>query len=237
MGKLTISDSVKKKLLGFLKTSSKDDILGLYLCYLETVFKIRPTLCVPQRMIYKDAKSAVSAMENSKSLWRETEVLIRFGEKSVNSNTKKVYICPFTGKVFADNTHPNPHDAIYHWVSNCSENNERESGLPTKRFFVSEDPEIIKSYQKKRRAVLKKTVFSSGISGKLFNSKAAVIEDFKKSYLKPLTLFEVQGQNKFEIDVNLLKFIQEHLTEDKISNFVEQIVTYPEFTQYAKIWM
>lgn len=237
MGGLTISPNIKNKLLRFLDTSSKNDILGLYLCYVGHAFKVSPVLCVPQKKIYKDSQAAVKAMEAKKSLWRETEVLIRFGEKSVNDETKKVYICPFTGKVFGDNTHPNPHDAIYDWVSNCAENTERDAGLPVKRFFVSEDAEIIKSYQKKSRAVLKKTVFSSLVSGKLFNSRESVIDDFKKCYLKPMTLFEVQSQNRFEIDEALLHFIQKHLTEEKVSHFIEHIASYPEFAKYAKLWM
>ena len=46
-------------------------------------------------------------------LWRETEIKIQVGQPSVNEDTQKIYICPFTGKVFGDNTHPNPQDAIY----------------------------------------------------------------------------------------------------------------------------
>ena len=73
----------------------------------------------------------------------DTEIKIGQDTRSVNEQTKKIYICPFSGKVFGDNTHPNPQDAIYDWVSTCAENNERVGGLRVKRFFVSEDPEMI----------------------------------------------------------------------------------------------
>ena len=80
---------------------------------------------------------------------RQTEIKIQVGKPTVNAQTKKVYICPFTGKVFGDNTHPNPQDAIYDWVSRCPENTERVNGLKVKRCYVSEDPEIIQNYIEK----------------------------------------------------------------------------------------
>lgn len=75
---------------------------------------------------------------------------------------RKIYICPFTGKVFGDNTHPNPQDAIYDWVSKCPENKERLDGIKVKRFFVSEDPDVIKNYIQKRREPISKIVFRLG---------------------------------------------------------------------------
>ena len=46
--------------------------------------------------------------------------------------------------------------------------------------IISEDPEVIKNYIKRRKEPIKKVVYSSAITGKLFNTKGAVIEDFKK---------------------------------------------------------
>jgi hypothetical protein len=179
----------------------------------------------------------IEKLESQGKLWRETEITIQFGQQSVNEETKKVYICPFTGKVFGDNTHPNPQDAIYDWVSTCPENKERVGGLPVKRFFVSEDPEVIKNYISARKASIKKVVYSSAVTGKLFNSKAAVIEDFKKNHVKSLTLLEVQNQNRYQIDERFLDFIQTHLTEDKIAAFVEALSKHPEFEPYLEKWV
>ena len=139
--------------------------------------------------------------------------------------------------MFGDNTCPNPQDAIYDWVSKCPENKERVGGLPVKRFFVSEDPDVIKNYISERKASMKKVVYSSAITGKLFNSKAAVMDDFKKNHVKPLTLLEVQNQNRFQIEEHFLGFIQKHLTEDKIAGFVEALVQHPEFGPYLEKWV
>ena len=84
---------------------------------------------------------------------------------------------------------------------------------------------------------MKKVVYSSAITGKLFNSKAAVIEDFKKNHIKPLTLFEVQNQNRFQIEESFLTFIQKHLTEEKIAHFVEALSEHPEFELFLKKWV
>ena len=167
----------------------------------------------------------------------QTEIKIQFGQQSVNDETTKIYICPFTGKVFGNNTHPNPQDAIYDWVSSCSENKERIGGLHVKRFFVSEDPEVIKNYISKRKDPITKTVYSSAITNKLFNSKKAVIDDFKKNHVKSMTLQEVQNQDKFEIEKSFLDFLQEQLTEEKISQFVEALAKFSEFEPYLEKWL
>ena len=167
------------------------------------------------------------------------EIKIGFSNLSVNDQTKKIYICPFTGKVFGDNTHPNPQDAIYDWVSKCPENTERVNGLRVKRFFISEDEEVIKNYAAKNKPKegITKVVFSSVLSGKLFNSKEAVIKDFKQNYLKRMTLQEVQNQNKFNIEEHFLSFIQKQLVEDKIASFVEALAEYDEFSPIVTHWL
>jgi len=157
----------------------------------------------------------------------------------VNDQTKKIYICPFTGKVFGDNTHPNPQDAIYDWVSKCPENNERINGLRVKRFYVSEDPEVIKSYaaKVKPKELITKVVFSSVLSGKLFSTKEAVIADFKQNYLKKLSLAEVQSQNRFTIEEHFLTELQKVLQEDRVAAFVEALAEKDEFRPYVEQWL
>lgn len=237
MTTLEISESLKKSLLSFLKKNKQADLLASYLFFLEKKHHLKPVLFPREKTIYKSLDELVKKLEEEMKLWRETEITIQFGQQSVNAETKKIYICPFTGKVFGDNTHPNPQDAIYDWVSTCPENHERVGGLPVKRFFVSEDPEVIQSYIKKRKEPVKKVVFSSAISGKLFNSKDAVIEDFKKNHIKLMTLHEVQNQNRFQIEENLLSFIQQYLTEEKVSEFVEFLANDKQFEPYVKQWL
>ncbi|HSX13919.1 MAG TPA: DUF2709 domain-containing protein [Chlamydiales bacterium] len=234
---ISISSDQKEELLKFLKKNRTADLVMIYLHYLQEKFKLKPVLFPRDKIVFQSVEDLVQKLEEEGKLWRETEITIQFGQQNVNEETKKIYICPFTGKVYGDNTCPNPQDAIYDWVSKCPENKERVGGLPAKRFFVSEDPEVIKNYITPRKATAKKVVYSSAITGKLFNSKASVIESFKKNYVKPLSLYEVQNQNRYEIDEKFLGFIQKHLSEEKISKFVEALAAYPEFDSYLKKWI
>lgn len=234
---MQISEKVKKETLKFLKRTRKADLILTYLFYVEKKFNLKPVLFIRNKTIYQSVDTLLEILEKEGKLFRETEIKIQFGKQNVNEHTKKIYICPFTGKVFGDNTHPNPQDAIYDWISKCPENKERVGGLRAKRFYVSEDPEIIKKYIKPRKEPVTKLVYSSGLTGKLFNSKKAIIEDFKKTNIKYFTLFEVQNQNKYEIEQHFLNFIQEQLTEDKIKAFVEAISKFTEFESYLEKWL
>ena len=234
---LTVSQKEKDELLQYLKKNRSSDLVMAYLHFVEKKHKVKPVLFPKEKTIFRSLDELIETLEAEGKLWRETEITIQFGQQSVNEGTKKIYICPFTGKVFGDNTHPNPQDAIYDWVAKCPENKERIGGLPVKRFFVSEDPEVIKNYITERKSSVKKVVYSSAITGKLFNSKKSVIDSFKKNSIKALTLFEVQNQNRYEIEESFLGFIQEHLTEEKISQFVEALSVYPEFESYLGKWI
>lgn len=233
---LTITNEQKSELLNFLKENKSVDLVTIYLAFVEFKHKLKPVLFPREKTIYQSLKELVELLESQGKLWRETEIVIQFGQESVNEHTKKIYICPFTGKVFGDNTHPNPQDAIYDWVAKCPENKERVGGLPVKRFFVSEDPDVIKNYISERKSSVKKVVYSSAITGKLFNSKQAVIDDFQKNHVKYLTLFEVQNQNRYQIEEHFLAFIQHHLTEERIAIFVEALSHHPEFEAYLNKW-
>lgn len=240
MAKIVISEEQKKVLEHFLNENRPAELINTYLCFIENKFQLDPVLFPKDKIIYQSTDDAVRQLENEGKLWHETEIKIGFGHAAVNEETKKIYICPFTGKVFGDNTNPNPQDAIYDWVSKCPENTERVGGLRVKRFFVSEDPEVIKSYidkTKLKKEAIKKVVFSSVLSGKLFNSKESVIEDFKRNYLKKLTLVEVQNQNKYKIEDHFLAFIQKQLVEDKITAFVEALAEFDAFLPYVERWI
>jgi len=237
MGTLVITESIKEELERFLQKNKKTDLITAYLFFLAKKFNISPILYVRDKTIYQGQEDLLKRLEDQGKLWRETEIKIQTGPQGVNEQTKKVYICPFTGKVFGDNTHPNPQDAIYDWVSKCPENKERVGGLKVKRFFASEDPEIIKNYIVKRKDPIKKIVFSSVATGKLFNSKNAIIEDFLAHQLKSIPLTEVPNQNKFQIEEHFLAFIQNQLEEAKIASFVEALSPFEEFSSFLDLWL
>lgn len=232
-----INTSLKELLIDYLKRHKKADLLTTYFFFLEKKYNIQPVLFLREKTIFQSKTELVKKLEGEGKLWRETEIMIQVGALSVNEATKKIYICPFTGKVFGDNTHPNPQDAIYDWVSKCPENKERMDGMKVKRFFVSEDPEVIKNYIQKRREPITKIVFSSGVTGKLFNSKQAVIDDFEKNQLKSMELVDVPGQNRFKIEDHFLSFIQEQLDDTKISGFVEEMSKHEEFKTHVERWI
>lgn len=234
---IAISENLKEELLKFLKKNKKADLITTYLFFLEKKFNIDPVLFIRDKMIYQSQDDLVKKLESQGKLWRETEIKIQYGQQSVNDQTKKIYICPFTGKVFGDNTHPNPQDAIYDWVSKCPENKERVGGLKAKRFFVSEDADVIKNYIVKRKEPITKIVYSSAVTGKLFNSREAVIDDFIKNQLKPIPLEEVPNQNRFQIEEGFLAFIQTHLEESRINAFVESLSQLEEFSSYMDQWL
>lgn len=240
MTKLVINEEQKQELVRFLDENRPAELVNTYLHYLSLKFDIHPVLFPKEKMIYQSTEDVVRLLEKEGKLWHETEIKIGFGKTGVNEQTKKIYICPFSGKVFGDNTHPNPQDAIYDWVSKCPENTERVGGLKVKRFFISEDPEVIRSYadkQQTKKETVTKVVYSSVLSGKLFNRKEAVIDDFKRNYLKEMSLIEVPSQNKFSIEEHFLAFIQNQLVSEKITAFVEALAQYEEFVPYVERWV
>lgn len=238
MTKVVINEDVKTALQAYLDENSSAELIHTYLYFVELKFELRPVLYPKEKMIYQSADDAVKHLEAEGKLWHETEIRIGFSNQ-INEQTTKIYICPFTGKVFGDNTHPNPQDAIYDWVAKCPENKERIGGLPAKRFFISEDPGVISNYiaKVKHKEPITKVVFSSVINGKLFSTKEAVIKDFKNNYLKSLSLVEVQNQNKFQIEEHFLAFIQKQLAEDKIGAFVEALAEYDIFSPFVAHWL
>jgi len=234
---LVITENLKDDLRGFLKKNKKADLITTYLFFLEKRYRVAPVLFIRDKTIYQSQEMLVKKLEDEGRLWRETEIKIQMGQPTVNAETKKIYICPFTGKVFGDNTHPNPQDAIYDWVSTCKENTERVGGLRAKRFFVSEDPEVIANYIVKRKEPITKVVFSSAVTGKLFNSKQAVIDDFLKNQLRPLAFTDVPNQNRFQIEEGFLAFIQEQLEASRIAAFVEAISKIEELSPFTEQWL
>lgn len=239
MSKMSLTAAMKLQLKDYLESTKHPELITTYLYYVEHKFSLEPVLFVRDKLVYQSVNDAVRYLEQEGKLWRETEIKIGYVTSSVDELTKKIYICPFTGKVYGDNTHPNPQDAIYDWVSKCPENTERVGGLRVKRFFISEDAEVIKAYASKftPKNPITKIVFSSAVNGKLYHSKEAVIEDFKANYLKHISLVEVQNQSRFQIEEHFMDFIQQQLVEDKIAAFVEMMSEIEEFGTYVESWL
>jgi hypothetical protein len=239
MSKVIINEDDQKALKQFLEANKPSELVNTYLFFIENKFNLQPVLFPKEKKIYQSTEEAIKTLEQEGKVWHQAEIKISFSNQAVNEQTTKLYICPFSGKVFGNNTHPNPQDAIYDWVSKCPENTERQGGLRVKRFYISEDPEVIKNYlaKNKPKEPITKVVFSSVLSSKLFNSKESVIADFKKNYLKRLSLFEVQNQNKYEIEEHFLTFIRKQLSEEKITAFVEALAEIKDFVPYVEYWM
>lgn len=237
MTKLAISEGIYKDLLEFLKKNRTTDLITTYLSFLEMKHKLTPVVFMKEKKIFLSEDHLVESLEKENKLCRETSIIIQLGKQSVNEESKKVYICPYSGKVFADNTHPNPQDAIYDWVSRCPENTERKDGIKVKKFYISEDPEVIKNYITPQEAALSKTVFSSVVTGKLFNNKKGVVQDLLQHHIKHIPMRQVTTQNRFELHDDFLEFLEKNLEDSKVSAFVEKLSEREEFAKYVDRWM
>mgnify|MGYP003683027323 CR=1 FL=1 len=231
-----IKQETKKRILDYLQKHKGADLASVYFLFLEENYDIHPVVALNTRTIFPKGSDALAFLEKGGHIWKETLIKVSFDKAPVNAETTRIYLCPFTGKVFGNNTHPNPQDAIYDWVSNCESNSELTDGLPSKRFMVSDDPEMIKSYITPPKKTIEKRVFSSAGNGKLYNTKEAVIADFTANYLKPLSLLEVQNQNRFELHETLLAFLQEQLDESKVTAFVEALGEDEKFHSAIALW-
>ncbi|MCB1149563.1 MAG: DUF2709 domain-containing protein [Chlamydiia bacterium] len=240
MAKAALSKDQVSAVRKYVNETANPELINTYLRFIEKKFNLQPVLFPRDKKVYRSIEELVKKLEEEGRLWKETEIKIGFSRESVDENTKKIYICPFTGKVFGDNTHPNPLDAIYDWVSKCPENTERVGGLKVKRFYISEDPGVIQEYRVKTKPTkepITKIVYTSTLNGKLFNTKESVVEDFKRHYVKKVGLIEVQNQNQFEIEEEFLTFLQGQLQEDKITEFVESLAEIEEFLPYIESWL
>lgn len=230
----TISPEHRSELLKFLKkTPTADAVIG-YCAFIESKYRVKPVLYPRDRTIYRSIEDLSKRLESEGKLWRESEITIHFGKQSVNAETVKIYICPFCSYVIGNNMSSQPVDDMYDHLSlKCKNNTERVDGLPAKRFLVSEDLDLIKEHITERKAAVKKKVYTSA-SGKLFNSKEAVIEDFKKA-VKVVPFSEVvYNPREFEIEESLNDLKDEQVTGEKIEAFLQALSKYTEFDSYVK---
>src|SRR5436190_756223 len=100
MPEALVSEDLKKNLLEFLRGQRSPELLSAYFFYLEKKFNLHPVIFVRDKIIYQSVPDAVKRLETEGKLWRETEIKIGYGLPTVNEETKRIYICPYTGKVF-----------------------------------------------------------------------------------------------------------------------------------------
>lgn len=236
MTTLNFSKPQLNELSKFFKKHPRSDLISSYVHFLEIKHKVSPVVFMPQKKIFINESDLFETLERENTLFRETNIVIKIGAKQVNERTKRIYICPFTGKVFGDNTHANPQDAIYDCVSKNAKSDTNSKELPVKKFYVSEDPEIIKNYIHDSKKTLTKKVYTSLITAKLYNSKEAIIQDCKENYIRPISFLKVTEQNRFTIDEDFLAFIQENLDESKVAEFVEALSACEGFEAQIKRW-
>lgn len=230
----TISPEHRSELLKFLKKNPDADAVAGYCAYVEQKYRIKPVVYSRQKKIYKTLDDLMKHLEAEGKFCRETEITIHYGKQSVNDNTKKIVICPFCSNVIGDNMVQNLSDAAYEHVRKCKDNHELVGGVPSKRFSVSEDSDLIATYMTERKAAVKKVVYTSA-TGKLYNSREAVIDDFKKNQMKPVSFYEVVlNPKEYEIEESLAAFRDDQVVEEKIISFLEGLSKHTEFEPYVK---
>lgn len=229
----TISPEHRNELLKFLKKHPNADAVEGYCAHIEQKLKLKPMACPREKVIGKSLDDLIQFLDSQGKISRETEHTFHHGKQTVNVSTVKVYICPFCHIGIGNNMDAFPADRMYDHVSKCSKNTTLGDGVPLKSFSVSEDPEMIAEFITERKASVKKIVHTVG--SKVYSSKEAVLEDFKKNQIKPMTFYEVVlNPREFEIEKRLSAVIEEYVNEEKIIAFLETLSKHPEFEPYVK---
>eukprot|EP00105_Crassostrea_gigas_P044026 XP_019928174.1 PREDICTED: uncharacterized protein LOC109620371 [Crassostrea gigas] len=208
---VSIDPTIAEKLIE-ISGKSKGEFTELFLNFITLEYDIRPVLYLGNRTIYRTPEEAFEKLTKNDEAYTCIKLNTVGHKPEVDNETTKIFICPFSGKVFGNNMFLHPEDVIYEWVMNCPENKVGKSGMKERRFYVSEDPKLISSY-KKEEVVETKEVFKSISSKKLFLSQEDAIEDVKKS-LKPMSISEVVSQKKHKLDDDFIELLQKVLDED-----------------------
>src|SRR5262245_23800870 len=108
MAKLLVTESQKSVLHSFLVENPFAELVNVYLFFIGKKYNIQPVIFLRDKLMYRSEVELINKIEKEGKIWREAEVKIDYGSPSVNEHTTRIYICPFTGKVFGNNTHPNP---------------------------------------------------------------------------------------------------------------------------------
>ena len=97
---MEILTSILQRLTSFLQSHPDSELVTTYLFFIERKYDLSPVLFPKEKKIYQGLDALIKLLEDKGELWRETEIKISFYKDSVNAQTAKIYICPFTGKVF-----------------------------------------------------------------------------------------------------------------------------------------
>lgn len=236
---LAITTEQKAHLLNFLKKTKNVTPLMGYCAFLEDKHHLKLVICPREKIICQSMADLVAYLEAQGKLWKQTECSIQYSRPLVDHNTKQIYICPHCGWAVGDNT-DYPTDAICTHVKKCPKNHERIGGLPTDRFIISKNPEDIKKHIPEKKSSVQKVVFTSHFDPKkVFISKQAVIDDFKKSYVKSVSLSEAASavlEEKPEpiIEEKLKAFIDQQIQE--FDAFIQILAEDKNFELYLKKW-
>jgi hypothetical protein len=236
---LAITPEQKTHLLNFLKKNKNVTPLMGYCAFLEDKYHLKLVICPRENVICQTMADMVEYLESEGKLWRQTECAIQYSRPRVDEDTKQIYICPHCNWAVGDNT-KYPTDAICDHVKKCPKNTEKIGGLPSDRFTISKDPQEIKKHIPERKSQMQKVVFTSHFDPKkVFISKQAVIDDFKKSYAKPASLNEAASAVLEEkaapvIEEKLKNFINQHIQE--FEAFIQSLSECEEFVPYLKKW-
>jgi hypothetical protein len=233
-----LSEDEKLHLLNFLKKTRNVDAVTAYCAYIEEKYRLKLVSFPRGKKMSFSMDSLVQELDSEGKLCVEKEIVRRYGRLVADNLTTKLYLCPFCDWAIGDNVDQFAGDKIVEHVAICSKNNEIEGGLKSKRFLISTDPKEIKKRSEDPKAISKKMVFTSNFSSKAFSSKKEVVEDFKKNFVRPITLKEVvYADEDVELDEKLLNFKEEHVTGEVIERFLHSLESLDEFKPYLKKWV
>ena len=231
---LTLDKSVMDKIVSMCATKNFT-FSDLYILILQHVHDIDPVVFLPNKVIFKNSEDAVHKLTtkaHTHNIAIETiKILMHRQAAVVNDETTKIYICPYTGKVFGNNTCNYPEDEIYDWVSTYATSNNIGTGT---KFFISSDKELINTYLSSNPDNYK-TVYKIQGNNQLFLDVVTAEKQLVKS-LVPMDLNSVLNQNKFQIEASFLKVCQHVLQDSYISKIVAVLNQAPTLKQYSHIW-
>lgn len=210
------------------------DFTEVYLSIVRELYDIDPVYYVQNKTLYKNREDARRHLCEHGNAIETLKIVVHEEAPAVDENTSKIYICPFSGKVFGNNMFSHPEDAIYDWVAKLPNNEISNSGVRKKRFFVSTDRALIVSYLHPSEKQFK-IVYKIQGSGNLFLSQ----EDAELHLINSLgsmSLKNVLNQNKLVLEPSFLSLCQELLEESCIQKVSAILNDIPQLSEFNHIW-
>ena len=242
MKTLKFDKKISKQLLDHLEKqikAKKNPSCGTaYMYYLKNILKISPVVYMPSKTIYESIQHCIEHLSDKNEIYRETSIKICYQASAVNNETTKIYICPYSGKIFGNNTHENPQDAIYDWVSRCPENKDYINGIKSKKFFISEDPKTISQYINKNEKTIEKKVYApfhnKGIlKDKVYNTISSLEKDIANKCFKSISIQDCDDESRYIISDGLTN---NYLNDDTFTEFYNILSNREEFDYFTHLW-